>query len=67
MSKTSEYKFSNKEVMEMAREEFHIDLPIRKDKKEKQEYIYLECKEYTHMENKSEYDKARLVCLLNMI
>lgn len=69
MSKTSEYKFSNKEIMEMAREEFRIDLTIRKDKKEKRDYIVEEIEIMQEMKpvEFTEYDKLRYEMLLKLI
>lgn len=62
--KTSEYVYTNKEVMEMARQEFHIDLPIRKDKKEKRDYIV---EEIEMVQDMTEYDKIRYDMLLKLI
>lgn len=67
--KTSEYVYTNKEVMEMARAEFHIDLPIRKDKKEKRDYIVEEIEMMQEMKPVyiTEYDKLRYEMLLKFI
>jgi hypothetical protein len=67
--KIAEYKYTDKEIRELVKKEFHIEKEIRKDKKEKRDYIKEEIREI-QMIPKHKYtaiDDARLILLLNQI
>lgn len=68
--KIAEYKYTDAEIRKMARQEFHIDKPIRKDKKEKREYIKYELNSefIKDVDGKADaYTKARIILLANSL
>ena len=65
MKKSSEYKFSDREIKEMVRQEFHIDLPIRNCIEERREYIKQEIN--SESINNNAISKARVRYLSKMI
>lgn len=67
--KIAEYKYTDKEIRELVKKELHIDLPIRKDKKEKRDYIVEEIEMVQEMKtvDRTEYDKLRYKMLLKLI
>lgn len=67
--KIAEYKYTDREIREIVKKEFHIEKEIRKDRKEEMEYIIEEIETIRDIPKHqiTEYDKIRYEMFMSLI